>query len=157
MSPDAFLDDTQNVFGYLLRIPAFGRPSDAFLDAHPVAGIADGVVLVRLAIAGSPAFVLVISDPRVGGPLPLHWHFSPLSLPVLCNDGGHLGIISSTQSLDNTTHGTPRDVSYQVQGLVLAREWEFESPLRTNKKSKMVHSRLKSLRKMWFRPSLFVQ
>ena len=132
---NALAQPRKHLVGFF-RAPAFGRPSDALFLARTVDIVADGKVSVGLPVPGAPRGMLVIAHIWVCAADPLDGHFSPLMLPYLCVAGGSCGKLITTQILVFSTHGKSGDSAYRVQGLVPVREWEFESPLRHQKKIK---------------------
>jgi len=116
-------------------IPAFSAPSHGFFHGAAILHVADGEEAIRLAIALLPSGMLVIAHTGVLclDLLPSH---APNMPPVLGGVKGSQGNDTPRKHVDFIAQGKSGESSKQIQGLVLAREWEFESPLRHHQKCK---------------------
>ena len=111
------------------RIPALSGPSHGFFYGAAILHVADGEEAICLAIALLPGGMLVIAHTGVLclDLLPSH---APNMPPVLGVVKGSQGNDVPYKHVDFIAQGKSGESFKQIQGLVLAREWEFESPLR---------------------------
>ena len=121
-------DSGQHLEGFFC-VPLLRGPTHAFFDSAPIFFIADGVVAVELPVALLAGRVLVVTDSGVLG-LDFWLFHAPTMPPLLGENKGAPGNSAMTYPIEITIPRKSGEVRNQIQGLVLAREWEFESPLR---------------------------